>query len=545
MQYQLLNQRNYDFEELHIRKLQLLYVGDPEIKRYARMFIPKLNMETNNAYNDRLQWAVYTNYMANIVNNYITNLYSKPLTVVPATEDGADTPIGDIDKNSGGKIYQEFAKNADGGGNSLANILKLITRESMVTGKGYIGVDFPAPEEAVPDDLSVADAERLGINQPYTYHIPTLNVVDWSCDDFGRYNFVIIKTTEVKRESVEATPKAVIKFKVWKKLPVGVTWEDWEIETEIKKDGSIKEPKAEAECKLVAKGAVDFKEIPVLCLDMPAELSIGNLIGDKCASVYCRYTTLVSATARNLNPILVYQQGHEYTEPGRGGIKMSTLGSNPNRAQQAFKDAVNKGMTPTGPEDKIYWAEPEGNAYKIIQEQIEKDVDEMSRITHQQAQSLQAGIGAQGKSAVSKMMDHQERDMVLMAYGQLVKEFASKLYNLISNARGEDINWQPMGMADYKTVDRTQLLAEATQISAIAGQIGSTTWKKANMTRIALDYEPNLDPQTQQIIKDEIGKSVDALPPEQMIDTLKPQHVQVAETQAKFPKPQPGKPGSN
>lgn len=521
MKFKYLNTKNPDYNELRIKKLELLYCGGDELLDNAKLFIPKESMENALAYSSRLKCASYRNHLAQIINDYVANLFSKALSVVPASDaDDATTP-GDNIEGEGGEFYREFAADTDLKGNPLSNVLRDLLTESLTSGRAYLGVDFPKPDQ-LPESLP--EEEAMGLSRAYTYCIPTLSMLDWQYDDFGKYTFIVLRNDIIQRKSLQdQRDMKTIQFKVWnKENDDSVSFEVYEIQCKVGK-----EPKGDEECTLTDSGKVSFKDIPVLCLDVPEQLWIGGLIGNLVVEHFKRYSALVFAENRSLFSLPVYKQGPEL--PANGDL--NELQSNPGRGNQVANTMRLNGFAVIGGGDDITFEEPEGKCYELVDKQLSELVDAFHQITAQMANTVSANTSQAGRSGTSKKMDHHSKEIVLSAYGALVKEFAVKLYNLVSKARVEDINWQALGMDNYKIIDRAMLLQEATTMNLIA--IPSKTWKKKHLVRIAFDLTDDLTPEEQLTIKDEIDKNLEG-----MSDDII--YGMAAETPPKPNKPVPG-----
>src|SRR5690606_34132452 len=125
-------------------------------------------------YNERLKCTSYRNYLAKIINEYVSDLFSKSFAVVPAADANDEETVGDtIDKDD--PFYTEFAQNVDMQHHGLTHVLADVLTEGMLTGRAYLGVDFPKLDY-VPQNL--LEEEQSGALRAYTYSIPTLSVID-------------------------------------------------------------------------------------------------------------------------------------------------------------------------------------------------------------------------------------------------------------------------------------------------------------------------------------------------------------------------------
>lgn len=511
--YSTLNVYNPDYNELECKKLQILYQGGKAVEDNAQLFIHRENSEMNDmAYHSRLKCISYRNYFAKIVNDYVADLFSKSFAVVPAS-DASDsaTPGADITVGEADKFWREFAANTDLRRHNLSNVLSCVLTDALTCGRAYIGVDFPKVDVVAQDR---AQENALGSARAYTISIPVMSVIDWAVDDFGKYTYVILKNETIPRRSFnDKRDKKVTQFKIWEKDPdTGVVkYSIYELVTKIDK-----EPKKDDPCILVAEGTVSFKDIPVLCLEIPSQLWIGNLIGGLCAEHLRRSSALVNAMNRNLFSIPFYQQGAELPASG----DLNTVNQNSNRGISTAATMKSRGWAVGSTDDKLSFVEPEGRSYEIIDQQLKELVDAIKDVTNQMGNSVAAKTKSLDRSGLSKQMDNHSKELVLSAYASLVKDFTLNLYSLISEGRNEDIIWSTKGMSDFKVVDREALILEATQINLIRGIAPSRTWYKHNAIRLINEVDQNLSPQEQITIQDEINAHYDKMPDEELLPAL-------------------------
>jgi hypothetical protein len=485
VKYRILNQISESLDVENIKKLQLLYTGGEEIKRQAERFIPKEINETPEAYKAKLKWATYTNYMANIVNTFAGNIFSKPLTIAPASDaNNSDTPGENLESDES-IYYREFAENADLQGNSFKSILKKITTAAMVSKFAYIAVDFPTEEEN-------------SLNRPYCYEINPLNILDWNEDKFGKFTFLVIKDVVSQRLSLlQDRTTQIIRFTVWKKENSQVSYQIYEIP--CKKGECVSE---DADVPLIKEDTTDFKEIPILKLEIPEEMWIGNLIGNLTATIFRQKTALYSAMSKNCNPVLIYKQGAEITESG----DVAEAGQDVHRGNSSIYQAKSKGALVLGPNDDFKFAEPTGSVYEPLSQAIKDNVDELHRIVSSTAQSVKSTSHASATSGISKQADNKNQEVMIKTFAEQVKLFAKKVYFLISQARNENIIWAATGMEDYRLVDRDLLIKELETIT-----IPSPTFMKAKLIKLVTDYDSSLSESEVMTIKEEIFKSVDKM----------------------------------
>lgn len=497
MKFKLLNQKNPDYKGEQIKKLELLYKGGEDLLEQSHLFIPKEQLESDIAYHSRLKCSSYRNYFAQIVNDYSSNLFAKSMSIIPAA-DANDKNTNGEDLPKADPFYHDFATDADLCGKTLLEVLRDLLIEALSSGRAYLGVDFPKANE-LPDNL--AQEEEMGIDRAYTFSIPTLSMIDWECDDEGKYIYVILRNDIIKRAKItDVRDKKTIQFKVWQKENEKIIYKIYQIEVKIGK-----EPKDDDECIEIESGEVSFKDIPILCLDMPCSLWIGGLIGNLIVDHFKRYSSLIFAQNRSLFALPVYKQGPEL--PANGDLNEKQ--ANPNRGQQQMNEMKSKGFAVIGSDDEIEFKEPAGTSYELINEQLKDLVDTIYQVVNQISNTVNAGTKNQDRSGLSKVMDNHSKEIILEAYASLIKKFSVELYNLISEGRNENIIWQAMGMNDFHIIDRNALLVEATSLNLI--NIPSPTFKKIHLNKLALELSDDLTPETQLVIKKEIDEAVDKM----------------------------------
>jgi hypothetical protein len=163
-----------------------------------------------------------------------------------------------------------------------------------------------------------------------------------------------------------------------------------------------------------------------------------------------------------------------------------------------------------GKDDRLEFVEPSGASYEVVAKSLDSLVDELHRVSHRMAASVSSTANAVGRSGDSKALDRQATTIIVDALATLVKQTAKRLFDTISQARGEVVIWQAQGLDRVEFSDRSQLLQEALAVESIP--IPSPTFIKEYKTKLALSLVPKIDPQTANVIRDEISEAVDSMP---------------------------------
>lgn len=505
--YKILNQDNPCVDRDFDNKLCLLYEGGKAILSNARLFLLKQPMENEAAYQDRLKNATYHNYLAEIVNDDISSLSSKPLSIVPAadaTDEGSKGELPDAPE-----FYQEFVSDADLSGHPFNQIIMEAALKADILQRAYIGIDMPFVAEEATNRV---EEELLQKDRAYLYHIPKESVKDWKKDRFGNFEWIILRSDEVERSSPSSSRDTkIIQFITWIKTDDVVSCKIEQFIIKANKSGFFREPKPDDESELVSDKVVSFSEIPIKEMCLPDGLWTGNLLFPLIIAHFRQKSALDFAETRAAFAVPFYQQSNDLEQIGNAQADKT------NRGQNFRQEMQNKGALVGTEKDKFSFVEPEGHVFELMNEQLKELVDEIHRIKHKQAQSISATKTQKGRSGASKASDNRAEEMVLIAYATIIKEFAQSLYECIAEFRKDNVIWQTLGMDDFKMVDRAQLIDEATKQSLIT--IPSKTFHKANYLELALNLLPDCDPQTQIQIKQEIDDWVDSKEEDQLYPT--------------------------
>jgi hypothetical protein len=276
---------------------------------------------------------------------------------------------------------------------------------------------------------------------------------------------------------------------------------------------------------------MSFRNIPVVECFTPDNLSIGKLIGQLAGSLFARYSTFLFCLNRGINPLLVYKQGAEL--PANGDL--SIINEDDDRGLDTTRSAPAEGRAVIGPNDELSWESPDANAYKVVQDQLEKDKNELYRL----CASLNSIIGHAGVSAaqtkasgVAKLIDNMNKEHMLQAYAKLVKEWIMKGFKIAFDALkltdlptdGEsELEWQCKGMDNYTVVDEEGLIAKIAALPVYKTNVPSKTSYKQLLMDIAYEVHPYTNVGTMDKIMQEIADNVDKMDLDDVHQSIDPE----------------------
>lgn len=481
-------------------ELDKLYKGGYTVARAAGKFLPQLVGESPDRYSERQGSAAYINYLGQIVDHFVSAVFSCEIDVSQASDaSNAATPGGTGDPT----FWSLFSTNADRRQSSFTDVMKCALRQALLKQRWYVGVDLPAPNPFQPAPASLSDEQKLGVTRGYIYEIPVEQVINWDTDlETGLFKWCVVARLERPQAGPFAAPNTIREtFKIWQQTPDGkVGWDLYVIEYPADKT-----PKDDDPVMWSAGDVVTFPQIPIVALEIADAFWVGNKVGPLGKEHYQRRSALVSAENKNLTAIPVYEQGPEI--PAIGG-SISAAVEDPTRGMNFTGKAGRQGWLVTGSGDKVYYAEPSGAAYSIIDAQISGVKDEMFRVVHQMAAAIANNSASLGRSGESKSQDRASEAIVLKEFGRIVRAFTKKVYNLVAAVRQENVVWVINGLDAYDSEDRALLITEATQMPMV--QINSRTFRVEYQKSVASKLLPALNTQTKQVMAKEIEDSVDS-----------------------------------
>jgi hypothetical protein len=500
--YATLRQTNPAYDPGLIRTLSDLYVGGFQVMRRAEEYLVEMPGEGAERFQHRIKCATYQPYFGQIVDQFASDLFARTFEVTPAADaKDESTPGTDVEVKVD-PFYVLLAKDADGLGHSFVDVARDVLTTALVHRRGVLAVDAPE-KPADADPKTKADEEALGLDRYYAYELPVECLIDWEHDDDGDLLFAVVRKVEQRRTAPgESRAKITESFTVWTIDDDGkATWERFAVSyTEDKK------PKDEDEVPRVAGPvATNFDAIPLHVFELPDGLWVGGKIGPNVIEHFRRRSALIGAQNASLCAIPVAALGSEYGAPGKEPVGDNQ--TNPHRGNDPVAQFNGKGFVVTGEKDKIYFAEPAGSSYELVDRELKELRDDIFAVAHQMAASVRTNSTALGRSGASKNADQSSTAKVLSALGRIVRSLSISVFSCISTARGDDVEWAAHGLDNYESEERPDLIDEALAISAIT--IPSPTFKKLHAFRLVQRLVPNATSQEYDAMRQEIDDGID------------------------------------
>jgi hypothetical protein len=157
------------------------------------------------------------------------------------------------------------------------------------------------------------------------------------------------------------------------------------------------------------------------------------------------------------------------------------------------------------PQDRFGWTEPEGKVYQIAADNLSKLKDEIYRVCYLLTQTGGGSVTVH-QSAMSKRFDFATTEEVLRAYGDVVKEAMRQVLGAIAGARQDGVAVGVMGLDEFDIDDFSGDLEDAKNLLALG--IQSPTLTKQVFKTIALKYLNDARPDIKNRVAEEIDRGV-------------------------------------
>jgi len=431
------------------RRYRDIYAGGEHFRRHAEHYLVRRLKEPLEVYQERLGRVFYENYVGSIVDWYAATLMR-------------EEPVIDLTDGSpqSRDFFAQFIQNCDQRGTTLSQFFRQQLTESLVCGKSYVVVDFPRTDG---EARSRAEEDALGRSRAYLVSYNAEEVINWSYDDRGEMEWVVIRTSWLKQDGVKSLG--------WKRESRWIYYdrENYEI---YERDNEI---------QLVESGKHGFAgigRVPVYEI----QVSDGLWLTNKAASLQLEHFNKSNALGWALT---------------MGLFAMPVIYSDREWSQVVGESYYIQ----LGPQDKFGWAEPDGKVYQIAADNLDRLKDEIYRVSYLMQQAGDSGGSMQ--SGLSKQWDFAVTQEILGAYGDVVKDAMRNIMNGVAAARCDEMTVDVTGLDSFDITDFSSEAADAESLLKLG--IESPTLKKQIFKRVALKYLCD----ARQDVKDRIAEEID------------------------------------
>lgn len=434
------------------KKYRDLYAGGEQFVASAREYLIARHNEPAAIYGERLQRVFYENYIGSIIDWYAATLFRREPVL---TFEGPN--------EHGRRFFGEFAEDCDFKGTGLSDFFRARLTEALVSGSSLILVDFPRRNRAV---ATRAEEEAAGLSRAFLAEYRPEDLTNWSRDEKGEYDWVVLRTSGLRKESLEGDWKRKTR---WLYLD-RERYQRFERDEEAGGDPVLADEGLHA---LAKQGRV-----PLFELRIPEGLWLMN----KAALLQLEHFNKSNALAWGITMSL---------------FAMPVIFSD-NKLEQTMGESY---YLQLGPNDRFSWTEPEGKVHQIAEQNLARLREEIYRICYLMTQAG-GPLSGNPASGLSKQRDFSVTQEVLRAYGDAVKDTMKKVLRAVNAAREDGLTVDVGGLDEFDIGDFSGELADAERLLALGA--GSMTLRREVLRKLAHKYLCD----TRQDVKDRISQEI-------------------------------------
>lgn len=439
------------------RKYRDLYSGGEQFREHASEYLIRRAKEGGNIYLERLGRVFYENYIGSIIDWYAATLTRREpvLQLTGNTENSAS-------------FYNSFIHDCDLRGTSLTEFFRLRMAQALVYGRSFAAIEFPAIEAGAK---TRAEEDALGRSRAYLVDYSPEDLINWSHDDSGRLEWVVIRTQSLKQANVTDSE--------WKREQRWIYYDRQNYRI-YSRDATSSNPGAITLESEGQHGLARQNRVPLVEL----RVSEGLWLMNKAALLQLEHFNKSNALAWALTMGL-FAQPVVYSDKEFDQVNGESY------------------FIQLGAGDRYGWTEPEGHVFQIASENLTRLKEEIYRVCYLLNQAGGPQV-ANMQSGISKQRDFGITQEILRSFGDTVKEGMRQVLHQVNLAREDELLVDVSGMDEFDIGDFGTELEDAQRLLNIG--IDSDTLKQQVFKRLALKYFCDV----RQEVKNKIVAEIDA-----------------------------------
>lgn len=452
IEYKMLKLRHPEYDEDLWAKCRAFYAGGKALlgdKRLLESVFPKHMAEESTIYEERKARAYYIPYAGEIIDAIAAALFGEPIKMRS-------------DPESHDSFYDEFIEDCSPPAGRKMPLNDLLRRQlitALLCRQAWTLVDLPERPVGLDAPTSMGEEEQAGLLDAYACPIDPECVIDWEETEDEELLWALIKHKERKRKDIGGDRKMVTE------RYTHYTATDFRVyEITYHED---KPPQDADMVPLVRSGPHSFGRVPLLRLDVGEGLwAMGKILPIAVAHFNLR-NGLNWTELKSLFPILAAFLGPEEA--------MNPATDDPNRA---VNQRFGQGRIATfAANDRLEYVSPDSGPFKAAMEDLAGLRDEMHRVLHHMALSVENSAAALQRSAESKQIDQAATAVILRALGQFVREHAVEIFVMVGVGRVDpESEWYAEGAERFNEQSIEALIEQAGTVETL--QIPSATFKR-------------------------------------------------------------------
>jgi hypothetical protein len=411
-----------------------LYAGGERLRANASEYLVRRHKEPGEVYAERLSRVFYENYIGSIIDWYsATLLRREPIMLMEGHDPAAKS------------YYNLLADDCDLKGTNLSDFFRRQFVQALVFGSSYAVVDFPRTGD---EALTRAEEDASGRSRAYLVDYSPEEVINWSYDQTGGLEWVVIRTSCLQQSAVTDAK--------WEREMRWIYYDRENFQV-YRKAGD------ERPLELIDEGRhglAALRRVPLFEMKISEGLWLMNKAALLQLEHFNKSNALAWALTMGLFATPVIYSDREWNQIV-GESYYIQLGSG----------------------DRFGWTEPEGKVYQIAADNLVRLKDEIYRVCYLMNQ---AGTSDVQQSGLSKQRDFSITQEVLRAYGDGMKESMKQVLWAITAARRDELTIEISGLDEFDIEDFSNELDDAKKLLELG--IGSDTLKKQIFKKLAFKY---------------------------------------------------------
>jgi hypothetical protein len=315
------------------------------------------------------------------------------------------------------------------------------------------------------------EEDAIGASRAYLVEYSPEDLINWSLDERGNFEWVVLRTKSIRKDRVEDAD--------WR---VETRWAYYDKQT-YRIYCETREGSGAGARTLVDEGRhglAKLEQVPLFGLRISEGLWMLNRSGSLQLEHFNKSNALSWAMTMGLFAMPVVYSERDWSQ---------MIG-------ESYYIQMNPG-------DRFGWTEPEGKVFQIAQDNLESLQEEIYRVCYL-AQAGGSLSGGARQSALSKQIDFSITQEVLRAYGDAVKEQIRRVLKAIEAAREDGLSISVTGMDEFDIADLGTELEDAKALLALG--VESPTLKKEMFKKLALKFLCD----ARQDVKDKVAAEIEA-----------------------------------
>lgn len=474
----VIDQKSAEWAKYHYAwdLMHWLYIGGTEIESVAEQFLKRRAKELSDVYQSRIEQFRYQDHVGAATDYYKAALFEEPPRIQPtANVEAGEKPEEQLDGEAK-EFYKQFFSDCDRGGTPFMEHARDFFKDLVVYGRAVCLVDLPRGDGQ--QFATLAEEKAAGVTNPYIVKYDPRQITNYSFDADGQLNWIIFSTRLTENPDPFAAPLTFDYWYFFDRQQYAV----YRREVKADENGTVPDDAVATRTSTGPHALAALNRVPVIYCQVPEGLWLMNRAFSPAKDHLNTDNVLGFALYMAALAMPVVQMDGEFklTLSEAGFIKMPYL-------------------------SKYSWAEPEGKAFLHLASRLQDLLEQIYRAFYLISQARSNSATPAAASGVSKQQDMLPSKKLLNLFGDVMRQAIQKMYNMVSLARQDDLEWDVSGLSFPETPPNDTLDTIAT---AKALNIPSDTMER-QLNKMAVDV---VLPDVNSDIKQQMYTEIDTAP---------------------------------